>query len=678
MATSSIVKGVLTVSGTRLFSGVADGVTLEKQAVGDEGVFLRAGQSGSTSRWVVSLGKPAGLERFTCCHRYEPFWMKPAAGTAISQVPAETQVLVLELGGGRVALLVPLIDSPFRASLQAKGDELALVVESGDALTPGSSALSLFIAVGADPYEVIARSAPAVSARLGRGRLRVDKPLPAFSDAFGWCTWDAFYQEVSHAKVREGLASFEKIGVVPRLLILDDGWQTERTMPTGERRLTGFPANAKFPGDLAPTVRMAKDEFGIETFLVWHAVHGYWGGVDGAALPGYEVREQPRSYGQGILSHGAHMNVDWWGPLVGLVPPAAIHRFYHDYHRHLRAQGVDGVKVDNQAATEGLGFALGGRVALMHAYREALEGSVNVHFDGNLINCMSCANEMFYSAASSTLTRTSTDFWPNLPASHGGHLYTNAQVSAWFGEFTHPDWDMFQSGHPMGAYHAAGRAVSGCPVYVSDKPGSHDAALLRKLVLSDGTVLRALDIGRPTLDCFFHDPTREDVLLKIFNRNLESGVVAAFNARYHADEKERKAIAGSVSPSDVPGLEGDRFAVYAHHARSLAVIRADASLPVTLPELAAEVFTFVPIDGEIAAIGLADKFNSAGAIIAKRWDGQDYTITLRDGGSFVAWCKREPTSVLVDGKQQKFAYDPATGLRVELKKKGEQSLRLRF
>ena len=76
---------------------------------------------------------------------------------------------------------------------------------------------------------------------------------------------------------------------------------------------------------------------------------------------------------------------------------------------------------------------------------------------------------MLYGALNSTLTRTSTDFWPTLPASHGEHLYVNAQVSAWFGEFVHPDWDMFQSGHPMGGFHAAGRAVSGGPVYVSDK-----------------------------------------------------------------------------------------------------------------------------------------------------------------------------------------------------------------
>jgi hypothetical protein len=50
---------------------------------------------------------------------------------------------------------------------------------------------------------------------------------------------------------------------------------------------------------------------------------------------------------------------------------------------------------------------------------------------------------MLYSALTQTVTRTSTDFWPNKPESHGLHLYCNAQVSLWLASFVLPDWDMF-------------------------------------------------------------------------------------------------------------------------------------------------------------------------------------------------------------------------------------------
>ena len=33
----------------------------------------------------------------------------------------------------------------------------------------------------------------------------------------------------------------------------------------------------------------------------------------------------------------------------GVVPPDKIRGFYDDYHRYLRSQGVDGVKVDAQS-----------------------------------------------------------------------------------------------------------------------------------------------------------------------------------------------------------------------------------------------------------------------------------------------------------------------------------------
>lgn len=629
------------------------------------GVFLRFQAEKQAARHVFPVGTVTDISRFTCCARYEPFWMKPHSGTRAGEVPVETQYLLTEQADGSCVLYVPLIDGAFRASLQGVGEDgLELVAESGDPATVTDQIVGLFVAAGPDPYALLEQAARSVMARMGTGRLRREKPLPAFAGHFGWCTWDAFYGEVSHDKVRLGLESFRADGLTPRYLILDDGWQSVQKMPTGETRLTAFAANDKFPGDLAPTVRMAKDEFGVETFLVWHALNGYWGGVDNSSLPGYDARPMRRDHSPGILEFTPGWTTslnEYFGGFVSVVPPRHIARFFQDYHRHLRAQGVDGVKVDNQATLEGVAAGLGGRVHLMQRYHEALEGAVQTHFGGSLINCMSCANEMFYSALASTLTRTSTDFWPNDPASHGLHLHTNAQVSAWFGEFIHPDWDMFQSGHPMGAYHAAGRAVSGGPVYVSDKPGVHDFALLHKLVLSDGSVPRADLPGRPTRDCLFHDPTREDVLLKIFSRNGDAGVIGVFNARYDADNA-LPPIVGVVRPADVEGLLGKRFAVYAHSTGEMRAMAREDAWEVALLPLTSEVFTVVPIFGGFAPIGLADKLNSGGTIASVvRRDGF-CDVALRDGGPFVAWCEREPTEVSAGGAALPFVYDAASRL----------------
>lgn len=59
------------------------------------------------------------------------------------------------------------------------------------------------------------------------------------------------------------------------------------------------------------------------------------------------------------------------------------------------------------------------------------------------------------------------------------------------GELVVPDWDMFYSLHDAAEFHAVARAVGGCGVYVCDKPGRHDFKILQRLVLPDGSVLRA-------------------------------------------------------------------------------------------------------------------------------------------------------------------------------------------
>ena len=94
-----------------------------------------------------------------------------------------------------------------------------------------------------------------------------------------------------------------------------------------------------------------------------------------------------------------------------------------------------------------------------------------------------------------------------------------------------PDWDMFQSKHPAAHAHAAARAVSGAAVYVSDYPGQHDFGLLKKLVLPDGSVLRASLPGRPTADCLLRDVLRDGQsqlkVTRLFSPRLDSAAAGA-------------------------------------------------------------------------------------------------------------------------------------------------------
>lgn len=94
--------------------------------------------------------------------------------------------------------------------------------------------------------------------------------------------------------------------------------------------------------------------------------------------------------------------------------------------------------------------------------------------------------------------------------------------SLWMGQMIQPDWDMFQSDHVCAEYHAASRAISGGPVYLSDHlgEGSHNFELIKKLAFFDGTVPRCIHYALPTRDSLFKNPLFDkESILKIFNFN---------------------------------------------------------------------------------------------------------------------------------------------------------------
>lgn len=115
------------------------------------------------------------------------------------------------------------------------------------------------------------------------------------------------------------------------------------------------------------------------------------------------------------------------------------------------------------------------------------------------------------------VVRASDDFYPRNEASSSPHIAACAFNSMFIGALAQPDWDMFHSRHAAAEMHATARAVSGGAVYVSDYPGQHGFDILRRLVLSDGSVLRARFPGRPTRDSLFCDVLRDGKsLLKVW------------------------------------------------------------------------------------------------------------------------------------------------------------------
>ncbi|XP_022987599.1 probable galactinol--sucrose galactosyltransferase 6 isoform X2 [Cucurbita maxima] len=732
----------LIVKDRTILTGVPDNViaTSGSSSGPVEGVFLGAVFEEEQSRQVVPLGTLRDV-RFMACFRFKLWWMAQMMGDKGKEIPLETQFLLLETKDGShlesddgneenqiiYTVFLPLIEGSFRACLQGNGqDELELCLESGDADTKASSFThSVFIHAGTDPFDAIADAMKAVKLHLNTFRLRQEKKLPAIVDYFGWCTWDAFYQEVTQDGVEAGLKSLSDGGAPPKFVIIDDGWQSvagdpeEENEEGGEKqpkqpplqRLTAIRENSKFQNKEDPKegikniVSIAKNKYGLKYVYVWHAITGYWGGL----RPGVKDMEEYGSLMQyPKVSKGVFENEPLWKTDalalqgLGLMNPKSVYKFYNELHSYLASAGVDGVKVDAQCILETLGAGFGGRVELTRQYHQALDASVARNFaDNGIIACMSHNTDALYCAKQTAVVRASDDFFPRDPVSHTIHIAAVAYNSVFLGEIMLPDWDMFHSLHPAAEYHASARAISGGPVYVSDAPGNHNFELLKKLVLPDGSVLRARLPGRPTRDCLFSDPARDGVsLLKIWNLNKFTGVVGIYNCQGAAwNSRERKntfhdtnsdALTGYVKGRDVHAISevaadsdwnGD-CAFYRNLSGELVTLPYNSALPVSLKVLAFDVFTITPIKVlapgfTFAPIGLIDMFNAGGAIDGLKYEvkvGSELSenrsselvgivhLEVKGCGRFGAYSSAKPRRCTVDSSEVEFGYESESGL----------------
>ena len=323
-----------------------------------------------------------------------------------------------------------------------------------------------------------------------------------------------------------------------------------------------------------------------------------------------------------------------------MVHPSVIARFYNDYYTILRSQGVDMVKVDNQASLDHFCTRDVPPTATMRAYQMALQDAEQACFHGESLHCMSNSTDAAYSLKSALVWRSSQDFFPKKPETQALHIFDNAINSIWVQTFALPDWDMFQSDHPAGAFHAASRAISGGPIYVSDKPGHHDFGLLAKLMLSDGKILRCQQPALPARDSLFEDGRTLPRVTKIVNFNevdgRSIGVLGLFNCFY--SEAEPAEVSGDYSASDVSCLSGSRFALYHHTSGKVVVSGAADRFPIKLQTLGYELITVSPIEDGVALFGLVDKFNGSRALVSVRWLSPDaLELVLADGGR-IGWC----------------------------------------
>jgi hypothetical protein len=175
------------------------------------------------------------------------------------------------------------------------------------------------------------------------------------------------------------------------------------------------------------------------------------------------------------------------------------------------------------------------------------------------------------------------------------------------------DWDMWWSDDAQAKKNSVLRAISGGPIYVSDKLDRSIRDIIMPTAFSDGRIIRLKNHCLPTADCMFEDAENNGKIFKVFNSHKSAGMVAAFNL----DENEN-AVEGSVSPSDVVGLKKGRYVAYNWFTGEATVLENGESLQVSLDNYDDfRLIIFVPLKDNKAVIGLKEKYMSPATVTVK-------------------------------------------------------------
>lgn len=578
----------------------------------------------------LRVGAPEGLVRWMSDWRYCEFWCMPGFGEKFADVPPETQLLLYQKRDGSYGVLLPIVGDDYKCVLLGAEGSPDAVEARLFAWKPTHRCCSPAFAwaEGPDPYALVRLCAEAGAAATGRrSLLRDERRYPELFEYLGWCSWDSMEIEVNEQGLLEKCEEFREKKIPVRWAILDDMWADIRAFR--EVKYSSIPAKrelmhcgslrdfeacpVRFPEGLESCLRKMRGSYGMK-IGIWHPTTGYWFGVDpeGALFP--------------LVKDTLIETPD--GRWIPSFEQDKAYRFFSAFHDFLKKAGADFVKIDNQSMYrrfyKGL-ETVGSAARQEHA---AIEASVGAHFDGTMINCMGMALEDWWNRPVSSVTRCSDDFQPENRAWFTKHITQCAYNSFTQGVFMWCDWDMWWTDDGQAVKNSVLRAVSGGPIYVSDKIGRSRPEILKPLCLSDGRILRCDAPASPARESLLTNPVTSPVLFKLQNTAAGSGVLAVFNLF-----EDGTPVSGTVSPSDVEGLDPDgEYLVWEHFSRSWLVMRWADRLDLTLggPD-DFRLYNFVRIVDGFAPLGLTEKFIAPKTITARI--GRHFTVA--EAGSIV-------------------------------------------
>ncbi len=605
-------------SETRLIGGIpGDTPNVTTSACGEVTAYTVRARGGDSfldpDRGVITtLSIPDEIEGYMAVVRYSPFWCRPQFGDDFGAMPENTQALLWKKKTGGYGYILPMCSGEYVTSLCGIGGKLCAVTFSSYDRLNTCDAHAFVYGEGEIPYELMQNCAAEAARLLNNGlRLRSERRYPELFEYLGWCTWDAMEIWVNEEETLQKCREFSEKSIPVRWAILDDMWADvawTQKLPKFTPHEISFDVmhsstlkdyeadTVRFPSGLAGCIQKMKEEFGLSVGI-WHTACGYWTGLH----PG-EGADRKLS-GTTMITHEDRIMPD-------LRETGKAYQFFNTMHTYFRRSGADFVKVDNQSFVRAAyrnDIPVSIAAKNLHA---AVDGSVGANFDGNLINCMCMATENMMNRPNSAICRCSDDFQPENREWFSKHVMQCAYNGLVQGQYYYNDWDMWWSDDGQAVKNSVLRAISGGPIYVSDRLGRSRAEIFLPLCFSDGRILRPDNVAVPAEDCLITNMAETARPMKVFNMAGETGYMAVFNLL-----TDGTSAVGTVAASEIPTLCCERFVMYEFFSGEWKVVTNEEKTEITLRDADDfRLYSFTPIESGTAVIGDASKFISIRAV----------------------------------------------------------------
>ena len=588
----------------------------------------------ANSAFSLTFSEIENLKSYTASN-LTTFWTQNdvIGANDIKEVAPKTQAIVYK-GEDNYGCLFATCDKQYKSVFEGSEKGLTVSLQSYKRGLMEFSSVLFFFATDKDPYSLPQRVTAYGLKFLGKKAAPAnEKRYPEIFEYLGWCSWDAFPYCVNHQGLLDKFEEFKSKKIPVRWGILDDMWATldgeNNADVMHDRKLVDFKADTKqFPNGLKAAVTEVKEKYDVN-FGVWHPITGYWYGF---APDGVTAKEYAN-----YLTQNDDVRL--------VVKPTAEDMFgYHNaFYTYLKDAGIDFVKVDNQSSIEWFYRNMGTVGEVANAVHTGIEGAVGLNFDGAIINCMGCATENIWNRPNSLVNRCSADFLPEDRKWFVDHIIQCTYTCYFYSGLFKGDFDMFWTDDGQAVKNCLLRAISGGPVYVSDKLGRSVAERLLPLALADGKLLRLNNSAVPTADCLMENPKTSKKAYKVWNSTNNGFVIAAFNL-----DSGEKPVQGKISPFELPNANNDKYLNYDFFNGTMDILNKGDTIAVELNNYDDYKFcNFIPVVDGFAPIGLVDKYVTSATY--EKFGENKYTVL--NGGKFAFYAENEPKEILVDGEK---------------------------